>query len=128
MTAKRFDQSLDYIINSGDDKVFAEPYGNDGLWLSIHAAQRVGTALTLSQARELRGALDKIIEALELPEFCVEGYVVNRNIGEFFTMKVRAKDESAAIDCVLNQTFDNVVSLRCGDVEVIFDESLHVGE
>lgn len=121
---KRYDQSLDYIIRSEDDKVFAEPYGNDGLWLSLQARRdseikSLGVAMPIEQAIQLRDALNEIIAGLALPQFCVEGYVVNRNVGEFFTMDVHAKDESAAIDCVLNQTFDNLRSLRCGSTEVV---------
>lgn len=118
---KQYDQSLDYIIDSGDDKVFAEPFGNDGLWLSIHARRdseikSLGVSMPVEQAIQLRDALNEIIAGLALPVFTV---TVMGSKHREYTMDVHAKDESAAIDCVLNQTYDDLRSLRCGEIEVV---------
>lgn len=130
---KRYDQAFDYIIRSEEETLFVEPYGDDAVWLSMQAirdtgVKSIGASLTLETAIALRDSLDAVIKALALPQFLVEGYAINGGIGDVFMMKVRAQDEQGAIDSVVQQEIDNIVSLRCGDVEVIFDEALHAGE
>jgi hypothetical protein len=120
---KKFDESLDHVIRNEDDKVFIEPSCNDGVWLSI-LTQRgsegnicVGTSMPIAQAIQMRDALDAVIAGLALPVFTVE--VLTKGKNHKYTMDVHAKDEDAAIDCVLQQSFDTFRVLTCGEVEVI---------
>ena len=120
---KQHDISLDHVIRNGDDKIFIEPSCNDGVWLSI-LTQRgsegnicVGTSMPIAQAIQMRDALDAVIAGLALPVFTVE--VMTKGKNHNYTMDVHAKDEDAAIDCVLQQSFDEFRMLSCGEVEVI---------
>lgn len=126
---QRFDTTFEYVIRADEETFFVEPYGED-VWMSMQAIRNdgvksVGSSLTLETAIALRDSLDSVIKALALPEFLVEGHAINDNVGEFFTIKVRAKDEQAAIDSVVQQSFDNIVSLRCGDVETVFSDAAY---
>ena len=116
------DISLDHIIRNDDDTLFVEPYGNDGVWLSIQAQRdagvtSVGTWMSIEMARQLRDSLNEILAGLALPVFTVEVLSAGKNHN--YTIDVHATDESAAIDCVLEQSFDEFKLLACGDVEVI---------
>jgi len=119
---KKFDESLDHVIRNEDDKVFIEPSCNDGVWLSILTRNGsdgnicVGTSMPIAQAIQMRDALDAVIAGLALPVFTVT--VVGIKNHEY-AIDVHAKDEDAAIDCVLDQTCDDLRSLRCGEIEVI---------
>lgn len=119
---KKFDESLDHTIRNDDDKIFVEPSHDNGVWLSI-LTQRggdgnicVGTSMPIAQAIQLRDALDAVIAASKLSTFTVT--VVGIKNHEY-TIDVRATDEDAAIDCVLDQTYDDLRSLRCGEIEVV---------
>ena len=116
------DISLDHIIRNDDDTLFVEPYGKDGVWLSIQAQRdagvtSVGTSMSIETARQLRDSLNEILAGLALPVFTVEVLSAGKNHN--YTIDVHATDESAAIDCVLQQSFDEFKLLACGDVEVI---------
>lgn len=118
---KKFDESLDHIIRNDDDKIFVEPYGADGVWLSIQAQRSagvtsVGTSMPVAQAIQLRNSLNFILAGLALPVFTVT--VVGIKNHEY-AIDVHATDEDAAIDCVLDQTYDDLRSLRCGEIEVV---------
>lgn len=119
---KVFDESLDHIIRNDDDKIFVEPYGNDGVWLSVQAQRdagvtSVGTSMPIAQAIQMRDALDAVIAGLALPVFTVE--ILTKGKNHQYTMDVHAKDEDAAIDCVLQQSFDTFRVLTCGSTEVV---------
>ena len=119
---KVIDQSLDHTIRNDETTLFVEPYGTDGVWLSIQALRganvnSVGTSLPIEQAIQLRDALDAVIAASKLPTFTVE--VLTKGKNHRYAMDVRATDEDAAIDCVLQQSFDEFRALSCGSTEVI---------
>ena len=65
----------------------------------------------------MRDALDAVIAGLALPVFTVE--ILTKGKNHKYTMDVHAKDEDAAIDCVLQQSFDEFRMLTCGSTEVI---------
>ena len=118
---KKFDESLSHIIRNDDDKIFVEPYGADGVWLSIQAQRTngvvsVGTSMPVAQAIQLRNSLNFILAGLALPVFTVT--VVGIKNHEY-TIDVHATDEYAAIDCVLQQSFDEFRVLTCGETEVV---------
>jgi len=119
---KVIDQSLDHIIRNDEATLFVEPYGNDGVWLSLQAQRdagvnSVGTSMSIETARQLRDALDAVLAGVALPVFTVEALTVGKN--HHYTIDVHAKDEDAAIDCVLQQSFDEFRMLTCGSTEVI---------
>ena len=116
------DTSLDHIIRNDETTIFVEPYGKDGIWLSIQAQRdsgvnSVGTSMSIETATQLRDSLNEIIAGVSLPVFTVEVLAAGKN--HHYTVDVHAKDESAAIDCVLEHSFDDFRLLACGDVEVI---------
>ena len=119
---KVIDQSLDHIIRNDEATLFVEPYGKDGVWLSIQAQRAsgvnsVGTSMSIETATQLRDALSEILAGLDLPVFTVE--VMTKGKNRNYTMDVHAKDEDAAIDCVLQQSFDEFRVLTCGEIEVV---------
>jgi hypothetical protein len=119
---KVFDESLDHVIRNDDDKIFVEPYGTDGVWLSVQAQRSagvtsVGTSMTIETARQLRDALNAVLAGVALPVFTVEALTAGKN--HHYTIDVHAKDEDAAIDCVLQQSFDEFRVLTCGEIEVV---------
>jgi len=116
------DISLDHVIRNDETTLFVEPYGNDGVWLSIQAQRNakvvsVGTSMSIETARQLRDALDAVLAGVALPVFTVEALTAGKNHN--YTMDVHAKDEDAAIDCVLQQSFDTFRVLTCGSTEVV---------
>lgn len=119
---KVFDESLDHIIRNDDDKIFVEPYGADGVWLSIQAQRAsgvtsVGTSMSIETATQLRDALNAVLAGVALPVFTVE--VMTKGKNRNYTIDVHATDEDAAIDCVLQHSFDEFRVLTCGETEVI---------
>ena len=114
---KKYDESLDYIIDNEDGAVFVEPYGNSpAVWLGIQAqrdngVKSLGISLSIKDATTLRDALTAVLAGVALPVFTV---TVDAKDGEY-TMDVHAADEEAAIDCVMNQTFDEIRSMHCGN-------------
>jgi len=119
---KVFDESLTHIIRNDEATLFVEPYGKDSVWLSVQAMRdsgvtSVGTSMPIEQARQLRDALNDILAGLALPVFTVE--VMTKGKNHNYTMDVHAKDEDAAIDCVLQQSFDEFRVLTCGSTEVV---------
>jgi hypothetical protein len=119
---KVIDQSLDRIIRNDEATLFVEPYGKDGVWLSIQAQRAsgvnsVGTSMSIETATQLRDALNEILAGLDLPVFTVE--VMTKGKNRNYTIDVHAKDEDAAIDCVLQQSFDEFRMLTCGEIEVV---------
>ena len=73
--------------------------------------------MSIETATQLRDSLNEILAGLALPVFTVEVLSAGKNHN--YTLDVHATDESAAIDCVLEQSFDEFKLLACGDVEVI---------
>jgi hypothetical protein len=119
---KVIDQSLDRIIRNDEATLFVEPYGKDGVWLSLQAQRAsgvnsVGTSMSIETATQLRDALNEILAGLDLPVFTVE--VMTKGKNRNYTIDVHAKDEDAAIDCVLQQSFDEFRMLTCGEIEVV---------
>jgi hypothetical protein len=119
---KVIDQSLDHIIRNDEATLFVEPYGNDGVWLSLQAQRdagvnSVGTSMSIETARQLRDALSAVLAGVALPVFTVEALTAGKN--HHYTIDVHAKDEDAAIDCVLQQSFDTFRVLTCGSTEVV---------
>ena len=119
---KVIDQSLDHVIRNDEATLFVEPYGTDGVWLSLQAQRAsgvnsVGTSMSIETARQLRDALDAVLAGVALPVFTVEALSAGKN--HHYTIDVHAKDEDAAIDCVLQQSFDEFRMLTCGETEVV---------
>ena len=119
---KKFDESLTHIIRNDEATLFVEPYGKDSVWLSVQAMRdsgvtSVGTSMPVEQARQLRDALNEILAGVALPVFTVE--VLTKGKNHHYTIDVHAKDEDAAIDCVLQQSFDEFRMLTCGETEVV---------
>ena len=77
----------------------------------------VGTSMPVEQARQLLDALTEILAGVALPVFTVE--VLTKGKNHHYTIDVHAKDEDAAIDCVLQQSFDEFRMLTCGETEVV---------
>ena len=121
---KKYDESLDYIIDNEDSAVFVEPYGNSpAVWISIQAQRddgikSLGTSLSIKDATALRNALTAVLAGVALPVFTV---TVDAKDGEY-TMDVHAKDEEAAIDCVMNQVYGHIRSMHCGNASWERDE------